>query len=501
MAYLAVHYRGLFYFIFGAAISMIFGFHLRFHEPIPMEKSLESNRQEVKDLQTEVKCRDHLEKNTRNPGQNLTKSHISRLQKQLPDFSQSTISEQIEKRREFVVTLAKTLTLMVEFFTIQEVDTIRFPQPKDGDLKEEIQTHEEFVRACKQANAQISGLKHAIEERFEEFARKIKTEGDRIVNRRRQFMSSVKTVIGDFERMTKEQNWHQYDQMRLTSERQAMHIGNMIEDFQEHCEQFFIEVLDHIRVTLLSFSRNQLLQSHVPSSPVKSRGSSVTTDNLMVHADRLYNSWVNKYDLFFERNDSSKQAYSALNQLVMLMDSFATVSESASKTFSKLMEDPEGLLLDHHYFERARDVFENLNINLMGIRQRAKITKGSDAPVQDSLVDTLRLSNKIFGIYFSFFEQKFDVQFINMPVIRSLEDLKHKSQRKRTSNCELEPPSLRTIGEECFLPVDFRQSQPFPFEHFMKKYTQILFKEYAVNAYYKVGSAAEADCQTRKKFQ
>lgn len=499
LAYLAVHHRSLFYFVLGATISMLFGFHLRFHESIPSAKALETVRGEVRELQTEVRCREHLERSARNPGPLLTKAHFSRLQKQLPDFSQSTVTEQIERRREFVVTLAKTLTLMVEFFSIQEVESIHFPQAKDGDLKEEIQTHEEFVRACQHANALIHGLRPDIEERFEEFARKTKVEGDRIVNRRRQFVAAVKTAISDFERMSKEQNSHQYDQMRLTTERQSIHISNMIEDFQEHCEQFFIEVLDHIRVTLQAFTRAKLLDTPVPPvppSPAKGRGRSVTTDNLLVHADRLYNSWVNKYDLFFERNDSSKQAYSALNQLVLLMDSFAAVSETANKSFSKLAEDQPGLLLDRNYFDRTRDVFENLNVNLMGIRQRAKITKGSDAPVNESLMDTLRLTNKIFAIFFSFFEQKFDVQFVNIVVARPHDDPRQMSERKRTSHSEVEPPSLNAMGEEAFLPADLRPSHPFPFEHFLNKYTQILFKEYAVNAYYKVASTAQTDRQT-----
>lgn len=493
MVYLCMYHRGVFYFCAGLSLAMILGLRLRFTEDSPLSVRLGAAKASNPFVQESVDCQAELERTHRESQHNISKNHFSKLQKLLPEFTFGSINEQVERRRVFLQGLMKSLVLFIEFFTIHEVQSVRFPEAKDPELKSEIETHNKFVESSQAACQRVHELKRHLDAQYEAFSRKIQLEADRIKAKRKQFMAMIKAAIGDYDRLSKEQNWHQYGQLKLTIERNSTQLKNRIADFTESCDHFFIEAFDSISSTLRVLTHpTDAPGEGVPTAAKRPKSSSVTTDNVLLHVDRFYNAFKNKCDLLFERNDSAKEATSALNQLILLMDSLHSVSEATNKSIAKLVDEHQDLLLDATFFDRAKETFEKLDINLVTLRFQTKFSKSAETPSTNLIMDVLKLTNKIFAVYFSIFQVKFETQFVNIvdtpPALP--DDTRQRSEKKRGSMLELELLPGNTQEDDPAPSADLHRQDTeggFPFEHFLNKYVQIIMKEYSVNAYFKVG--------------
>lgn len=478
----------LFFFFLGCFITLVLGLKVSFKKDLTPEEKQEKTKQQIKTPSIEVNCKQILENRKKSEEKDLRKKNLYTLIKMPPEISTEHINQQLTQRKNTLFDILKNFSTIIDFLIINDITQIQFQNALDNETQKEVDLFKNSINKVENSVRRFVILNQVLENEFLEFQNVIKSKIQEILSKRKQFVANVKKSIAEFDSLTPEQKENQIIHHKLCAEQVSIKLKNLITDFEELIDNFYIDIFKIIDASFCHLTES----SKENASPEKNpRKKSINSENVMIHVEKYYNVFRNKWDLLGEKDEQQKLILSSLNQINLLMESLQSILETSAKNLAKIFEEQEKIIADEvNYLEKIKEVFEKVNINLMSLKYQIKFSKGLENSPQNLLLSSFQLINLIMSHLFNFFTVRFNFHFTNVKVIFCNEQIMFPSDRKKSlinDSGEI-AKILKTEDSDCES-LDFLQKKmtnTFDFEHFINKYLQILFLEYSVNKYYKV---------------
>lgn len=478
----------LFIFMFGCLLTMLLQPRFTFIPKLTLEQKFEILKNQTKEIEANKNCQKEIEQNTKKNTQfKISKQHFSSFLKTPLEFSAESVTEQTKQRFDFIFNFMKIFGMIFDFLVIHQISEIDFPcDSENPEHKKEIELFQFLAANCKTGQLRLNELKTIAESTLDDFSKNSKNSIDKIKVTKKQFLSIVKNAISDFDSLNKTDLQNQLAQLKLLSENLNVNLKNLIDDFEEFIDHFFIELLTLVNRYFENITEPNSHPSKDIPVPFK---STMTSENVMIHVEKYYNSFRNSYEMMFDKDQTLKNGRKGLNSLVLIMDSFQSTCESAAKSIAKLFEESSGFLMDTTYAGHVRLLFEKIDVNLVTLKYQNKFIKSTENLKPDFPIESLKLSNKILLLFFKLFQVKFNVNFTNVVSSFKSSFTPEIAQRKKSSFYDIHEttPTLIFPSHLSYENTDLQNPKPcFDYLHFINKYIQIVFTESQVNKHFKV---------------